>query len=103
MPDFTLWRRWYFGIRRLNSSMKTGRSGLGPTRLMSPQRTLSNCGNSSSDEARKKAPSGVRHGGPVGLGVLAHGAELQNGKRPAVHPHALLPKKNRPAATQADR
>ena len=43
----------------LNCSTNTGRSGRGPTMLMSPMSTLMNWGSSSNDERRRKRPSGV--------------------------------------------
>ena len=49
-------------MMRASCSVKQGRSGRGPTRLMSPRRTLSSCGSSSMRWARMKAPTRVMRG-----------------------------------------
>ncbi len=110
MPAFTLWRRWYLGICRLNSSMNTGRSGRGPTRLMSPRSTLKSCGSSSSDVSPEEGPdrgppvvAGGRHPRARLLGVDPHGPELEDGEHRPIHPHPLLPVEHRPAAGQLHR
>ena len=58
-PGRTVSRCQYAGSSRASSSKKTGRIGRGPTRLMSPRRTLRNCGISSSCVAFSHLPSGV--------------------------------------------
>src|SRR2546430_17200974 len=47
-----------------NFATKRGRSGLGPTTLISPFKTLKNWGNSSRLVLRRKTPSRVRRGSP---------------------------------------
>ena len=77
--------------------MKTGRSGRGPTRLMSPRNTFQSCGSSSSPLRRRKPPIGVVRGsllarpdGSLALGVGHHGAELHHAEDAPVEAHALL-------------
>ena len=90
--------------------MNTGRSGRGPTRLMSPCSTLMNCGNSSRLVLRRKVPkrgaarvvlprpdrAGLR------LGIDAHAAELEHLERLAVQAAALLAIEDRAGAGQLD-
>ena len=52
----------YRGIFFLNSSIKTGLSGRGPTTLISPFNTLKNCGSSSRLVFLRNVPSLVRLG-----------------------------------------
>ena len=49
---------------RSNSRTKSGRSGRGPIRLMSPLRTFRSCGSSSSEVRRRSAPTRVRRSSP---------------------------------------
>ena len=61
-PGLTLKRRMYKGIWFLNCSTKNGRSGRGPTKLMSPRRKLMHWGISSKCRARSTRPTGVTRG-----------------------------------------
>src|SRR5881628_1873197 len=59
-PGLTLSRRrWARSLKRLTSSTGKGR---GPTRLISPRKTLKNCGHSSRLNLRSHLPIGVMRG-----------------------------------------
>ena len=60
MPDLTRCRSPYRYTVCWNSVAYSGRSGRGPTMLISPLSTLRSCGSSSSDVLRNSAPTGVR-------------------------------------------
>src|SRR5437899_2084707 len=64
-PDLTLCRNRYPGTVCRNRSTNTGRSGRGPTTLISPRRTLTNCGSSSRLKRRRNEPMGVRRSSPA--------------------------------------
>ncbi len=81
------------------SSRCEGRSGLGPTRLMSPRRTLTSCGNSSRlvrrmtrADAGDPRVLGCREVGPDRRCVGHHAAELQHLKLGTVPSDAPLTK-----------
>src|SRR3990172_13288059 len=72
IPAFILCLNMYFGILFLKFSINTGRSGRGPTMLISPLRTLKNCGGSSMLVILRNLPMFVHlgssffaHTGPV--------------------------------------
>ena len=89
----------------------SGRSGRGPTRLMSPLSTFQSCGSSSSRVLRRNRPIGVtrlsffarpdRAG--VGFGILTHRAELVDREDAAVLSDALLVVQDRPRRRQLHR
>src|SRR5207302_11185341 len=60
------------------SETNSGRSGRGPTRLISPRSTLNSCGSSSSAVRRMKRPNGVRLSSPS----TPPGAEPCSGRKP---------------------
>ena len=53
-------------LLRSASATNSGRSGRGPTRLMSPRRTFQSCGSSSSRVRRRNRPTGVTRVSPLG-------------------------------------
>ena len=78
---------------RVNARANSGRSGRGPTRLMSPRSTFQSCGISSIARGAQRAPdrassagsSGQReHRARLDLGALAHRSQLPELEGPAV-------------------
>ena len=91
-------------------STKRGRSGRGPTRLISPRSTFQSWGNSSMLVCRSQSPIRVHAlvmiGGPdrsrLALGVALHASELDDAEQPPPLSDALLSVENRPAGRDQD-
>src|SRR5713101_6906112 len=82
MPTFNRWRLLYRATSLRNFATKRGRSGRGPTTLISPLKTLKNWGNSCSRPARIA----------FGRVAYAHRSKLVHTKYSAVEPYAVLNK-----------
>ena len=92
--------RWaYRSNSAENRSTKCGRSGRGPTSVMSPRRMFHSWGSSSSDVRRRKRPTGPTRsslgdrpvGGRLGLVDRAHRPELEAVEQHPVPPDPGLP------------
>ena len=91
-------------------STKYGRSGRGPTKLISPLRMLTSWGISSMRYLRRKRPADVMRAssssastGPQALlGILDHRAQLVDAERSHVAAHALLREEDREAVARGD-
>ena len=95
-PAFTRWRWVYLSYSTENRSTKWGRSGRGPTKVMSPRKMFHNCGSSSKDVRRRIRPLGhslVVRDRPAGRGLRgarrAHRPELEESKTSPFRPTLL--------------
>ena len=111
MPGRTCRRARKAGTVRSMRRTSSGRSGRGPTRLISPRSTLTICGSSSRCSRRSTRPTRVvrasRHAariGPVRLSApVDHGAELQDAEHAPAASEPRLPVQHRPGAFEPDR
>ena len=96
---------------RANCSANSGRSGRGPTRLMSPRTTFQSCGISSMRAAAQRPPDRrhariVRdgeHRARLDLGAPPHRAQLPELEEPSVPAHPRLPVEHAARATSRRR